>query len=355
MYPRITANLTLLRQNTDRIVDMVHAAGCSCALVTKCVCAAQPIVAMLNETEADYLADSRIANLARIKSEKPRYLLRVSQPHEAREVIAHAEISQQSEPSTIRLLGAEAKTQNRFHKVVLMVDMGDLREGVFYQNRAELVALANAVKAEPMLELFGLGVNLTCFGGIVPDETNLGGLVALAEFLRAETGLPIPMVSGGNSSSLPMLIQGLLPEGINNLRIGEGYLLGNETVAGTLLPGFHNDAFVLDAQLAEVKRKPSKPIGQSGLNAFGEAVSFEDRGEMLRGICAVGRQDIMTDGLTPIDPSVEILGSSSDHLILNLTEAGGRYRVGDKVAFTVDYGALLHAFTGGYIVKEYTE
>lgn len=353
MYPRMITNLALLRENINRIVGMAHAGGCTCALVTKCVCAAEPIVAMMNETEADFLADSRVDNLARIKSQKPRYLLRIAQPWEAEGVIAHAEISQQSEIVTIRLLGREAKRQNRLHKIVLMADMGDLREGVFYQNKKELFALARAVQEEPMLELFGLGVNLTCFGGIVPDETNLAGLVALAEELRQETDLPIPLVSGGNSSSLPMLMEGRLPKGINNLRIGEGYLLGNETVGGTRMPGFHGDAFVLEAQLVEVKNKPSKPIGTSGLNAFGEAVSFEDRGEMLRGICALGRQDVVPDGLTPMDGDVEILGASSDHLILNLTRAGNRYQVGDPVAFTADYGALLHAFTGGYIKKEY--
>ena len=132
-----------------------------------------------------------------------------------------------------------------------------------------------------MLELFGIGVNLTCFGGIIPDEDNLNELVSIAKWLRSETGLSIPFVSGGNSSSLLMLKKGKLPKGITNLRIGEGYLLGNETDTCSRMEGFYGDAFTFEASIAELKRKPSKPIGRSGYNAFGEEVSFEDRGEML--------------------------------------------------------------------------
>lgn len=355
MYPRIITDLAKLRHNIDKIVSLCHGAGCTCAIVTKCLCADARASAVIEESGADFFADSRVQNLASIRSKKPRYLLRVAQHCEAREVVENAEISQQSEVSTVRLIGAEAKRQGRRHKVVAMVDMGDLREGVFFQDRENILALARAVMGEEMLELYGVGVNLTCFGGIIPDGENLGGLVGIAEWLRRETGLAIPFVSGGNSSTLPMLLAKKLPRGVNNLRVGEGYLLGNETVEGTLMPGFYPDCFTLEAQLIEVKKKPSKPIGTSGLNAFGERVSFEDRGEQVRGILAVGRQDVVPDGLTPRDADVSILGASSDHLIVDLTRASGRYGVGDILAFTPDYGALLRAFTGGYVAKAYQD
>ncbi len=354
MYPRIVTDLEKLKHNVERVVTLCHGAGASCAIVTKCVCADARVAAVIEKSGADYIADSRLQNLASLKTRKPRYLLRVAQPCEAAQVVAHSEVSQQSEISTVRLLGAQAKRQARRHKIVLMLDMGDLREGVFCRDRAEILALAKAVACEDMLELHGVGVNLTCFGGILPDADNLGCLVEIAEWLRAETKLPIPLVSGGNSSTLPMLLEGKLPSGVNGLRIGEGYLLGNETASGTRMEGFHPDCFTLEAQLVEVKRKPSKPIGRSGPNAFGEYVSFEDRGEMLRGILAVGRQDVVPDGLAPRGAGVDILGASSDHLIVDLTRAGEQYRVGDVLSFTPDYGALLRAFTSAYVEKAYT-
>lgn len=353
MYPRIITDLEKLRHNIDRIAGLCHSAGCTCAIVTKCVCADERIAAVIDASDADCFADARIQNLARLKTKKPRYLLRIAQLCEVAQVVAHSEVSLQSERTTIQALGAQAKLQNRLHKVVLMLDMGDLREGVFFRDKEEILSLANAVRDQEMLELFGVGVNLTCFGGILPDAENLGGLAAIAAWLRRETGLAIPLVSGGNSSTLPMLLDGTLPAGINHLRIGEGYLLGNETVECTLMDGFYPDSFTLEAQLVEVRRKPSKPVGHSGLNAFREPVIFEDRGPMLRGILAIGRQDVVHEGLVPHDADVEIIGASSDHLLVNLTQAGDRYRVGDVISFTPSYSALLRLFTGAYVERAY--
>lgn len=353
MYPRVVVDMKKLKHNMDAITAMCHQQGLSVALVTKCVCAAEPIVELINSTQADFIADSRLLNLKRIKTDKPKYLLRIAQPCEAEEVIEYCDISQQSELMTIRLLAEQAELQDKPHKIVLMVDLGDLREGVFYKNRDELKTLALAVKDAKMLELFGIGVNLTCFGGIIPDEDNLNELVSIAKWLRSETGLSIPFVSGGNSSSLLMLKKGKLPKGITNLRIGEGYLLGNETDTCSRMEGFYGDAFTFEASIAELKRKPSKPIGRSGYNAFGEEVSFEDRGEMLRAILAVGRQDIPFDGLTPLEEGVEILGSSSDHLIVNLTNARSDFAVGDVLRFNMNYVAVLDAYTSEFIEKGY--
>lgn len=352
MYPRIIADLDQLRENMERMIALCHGQGLTAALVSKCVCADARIAAVMAETGADFLADSRVQNLARLPRSKPRYLLRVAQPSEVDDVVCHAEVSQQSEPYTVRLLGDAAARQGRRHKVVLMIDMGDLREGVPFFDMEGVHALAEAVIACPALELYGVGVNMTCFGGVLPSQENLSGLVRIADGLRRRYGLPIPFVSGGNSSALTMLREGTIPKGITNLRIGEGWLLGNDTGALKPMEGFHSGCFTLEAQLVEVKRKPSKPIGDCGANAFGEKVEFEDRGEMLRGICAIGRQDVEPGGLTPQDARVEILGASSDHLIVNLTEAPG-YRVGDVLSFNLDYGALLHVYTSEYVFKAY--
>ena len=89
------------------------------------------------------------------------------------------------------------------------------------------------------------------------------------------------------------------------------------------------------------------------MNAFGESVEFEDRGEMLRAILAIGRQDADIGGLTPLDEGAEILGASSDHLIVNLTEAKGSFAVGDVLRFGVSYGALLNVYSGVYVDKIY--
>ncbi|MEG1894227.1 MAG: alanine/ornithine racemase family PLP-dependent enzyme [Clostridia bacterium] len=351
-YPLITADLVKLKHNIDKLCALCHANGLTMAAVTKCVCAQPRITELINTTDVDFIADSRILNLAGIMTDKPRMLIRIPMPGEVQDVVANSEISLNSEIATIRLLGEAAKAQRRRHRIVLMVDMGDLREGVFFGDEAAIIKTAAAVLDFPELELYGVGVNLTCFGGIMPDKTNLGGLIMITERLRERFSIPIPMVSGGNSSTMGMIYAGEVPKGITNLRIGEAYLLGSDTSVGRLMNGYYGDAFTLSAALVEVQRKPSFPIGKAGANAFGEQVAFIDKGEMLRGILALGRQDTNTDGLVPRDKRIDILGGSSDHTILDLTRAS-EYRVGDTVDFTPDYGALLKAYTGRYIQKQY--
>ncbi len=92
------------------------------------------------------------------------------------------------------------------------------------------------------------------------------------------------------------------------------------------------------------------PFGNRGKNAFGEILSFKDRGMMRRAIVGVGRQDILVSGLTPLQP-LEILGSSSDHIILDAKDID--LKPGDEVPFSLNYGALLSVMTSPYVYKTY--
>lgn len=351
-YPRLTADLGKLRHNLDVLQGICRKHGIEMAAVTKVVCADPRIVALLEDSPVAILADARVRNLQSMRTTKPRMLMRLSMPSEVEAVVACAEISLQSEIHTLRCLAAAAQRQGVRHKVVLMIDMGDLREGIFFQDREQIHLTVEEVLAHPHLELHGIGVNLTCYGAILPDQENLGGLVALADEIRKRYGIALPMVSGGNSSTIGMVREGRAPAGITNLRLGEALMLGNDTATCCLMEGLHGDAFTLSAELIELQRKPSKPIGTSGANAFGEKVTFEDHGPQLRGILAVGRQDVVAEGLTPHDTRVRLLGASSDHLLVDLSEAP-EYRVGDPLHFNPDYGALLRASTSPYVHKDY--
>lgn len=350
--PFITADLHKLRHNAETLAAHCHAHGVSLAAVTKCVSADERITAVLADS-ADMLADSRTQNLHKLPMDKPRLLLRVPMLSETAEAVAVSEMSLQSEIDTIRRFGQEAARQGKQHRVILMIDLGDLREGILFSDSLGIERAARAVLAEPALTLYGLGTNLTCFGGILADEENLGRLVDIAAGLRRQFDTALPLVSGGNSSSIGLMLAGGLPQGVNHLRLGEAILLGNDTAACTALPGLYGDAFCLSAELVEIQKKPSLPIGVSGANAFGEPVHFEDEGEQLRGILAIGRQDTNAEGLRPLDKDICILGASSDHLIVNLGQSKTEYRVGDILSFVPDYGALLKAYTSPYVSKAY--
>ena len=164
--------------------------------------------------------------------------------------------------------------------------------------------------------------------------------------------MKLQYVSGGNSGSLPLLLEKGLPKGINHLRIGEAILQGGrDTFYDEPWTALNRNAFLLEGELIEVKRKPSRPIGKTSVDAFGNVPTFVDRGERLRGILNIGREDVSPENLTPLDQRVELLGASSDHLILDLEAMDPLPEVGDKIQFHMGYSALLAAMTSEYVIK----
>ncbi len=353
-WPRVCCDRTKLRENVETLSALLHRRGALFAAVTKGVSAAEPIAELLLASSCDWLADARVQNLARLPAGKPRLLIRSSQAAEVEEVVRWADVSYESEPETLRLLGREAQRQGKRHGVLLALDMGDLREGCFFQNREDILRTARTAAGEPGLELLGIGTNLGCYGGVKTTPENMGALVEIARWLREELALPLPLVSGMSTAAQGMLWDGTMPLAVNHGRFGEAWLVGHDSVSGEAVPGMHRDAFVLEAQLIEIKTKPSKPVGDIGGDAFGHVVLRPDRGTMRRGILAVGVQDIDRDCLEPLDEGVEILGGSSDHTIVNLS--GERaWKPGDVLRFRMAYGAVLRAYTSAYVKKEYTQ
>ncbi len=313
------------------------------------------------EGGAGALADSRIENLAELRQAGldrhpwtghpvPLYLLRLPAISQAREVVEVADGSLNSELETIRVLGLAARARGVRHRVLLMIDLGDLREGLWADQALEAALITAKVVG---IELEGLGTNLTCYGGVVPTPENLGSLVRLAREVEDRLGRPLTVVSGGNSSSLGLAFSGQLPGGVTDLRVGEGILLGRETCHRHPLSGAHLDALKILAEVIELKDKPSLPVGRTSQDAFGGRPSPADRGIRRRAILALGRQDAVPGGLEPLLPGIEILGASSDHLILDVSDCPETIRIGTVIEFIPQYGCLLAAATSPYVDKVY--
>lgn len=357
MYPQMIIDLKKLNENLNVVGKLSKAGHCSMMIVTKSFCADSRIVGeILQNDYVDYLADSRIKNIATYSDKahmvgKETVLLRLPMHTEIEEVVQYADISLNSEIETLRLLDKEAGKQNKTHKIILMVDLGDLREGMFYKDEDEIMAVCGEVLKMRHTQLFGIGTNLTCYGAIIPKSDNLGVLAQLAARVEREFSIKLPMVSGGNSSSVYLIPKKELPAGINNLRLGESFILGNETAYTNRIEGTHNDAVTLRAQIIELKKKPSLPLGEVGVDAFGQVPVYEDRGIISRAILAVGKQDANPDGLTPVDSNVDILGGSSDHIIADVSK--GNYKLGDTIDFVPDYGSFLKLFTSAYVSRVY--
>ena len=354
MYPRLVINLEKIRQNVRAMRALTSKAGLEMGIVTKSFTADRKIVETVVDEGVDFLADARIDNI-KSYADLPvkKLLLRIVQDCEIEEVIKYADISLNSEIETIRKMDKEAQKQGKTHKVVLMIDLGDLREGIFYENEEEILKVAEEINSLKNIDLHGVGVNLTCYGAIIPKNDNLSRLVKIAEKIEAKLGFKLPMISGGNSSSIYLIDKGELPKGITSLRIGEAFILGNETAYGNRVEGTANDAVLLEGQLVEIKNKPTYPIGEIGVDAFGQVPHYDDEGIAKRGILAFGRQDMVLDGLMPVDEKIKVLGASSDHTIVNLTHSDKDYKLGDIVNFRLSYGALLAAFTSKYVDRVY--
>ncbi len=257
-----------------------------------------------------------------------------------------ADISLNTEPRTLQALSAASVAAGRVHQVLLMVELGDLREGIPLPDVPRIAAAASAL---PGLDLIGIGCNLACYGGIAPDDDNMAALSRLAADLEKQLDRRLAIISGGNSANHTWLTTTAKPSRINNLRLGELLLLGRETLERRAVPGLHTDAFTLKAEVIEANVKPTVPSGTICQDAFGKVPVFADRGDLPRAILALGRQDTWVPGLRPRG-DLALLGASSDHVILDTSRQ--RLEVGDEVELDLDYAALLAAMTSPFVGKE---
>lgn len=352
-YPCILINLKKIKHNVKTIISLCKTKNIEVAGVTKVFCARKPIVNAYIEGGINTIGDSRIENIKRLKDYHcKKILLRIPMESNVNDVIKYCDISLNSELDTIKKLSKVARKMNKIHSIILMIDVGDLREGILAE---DVISTVKEINKLHNIKLLGIGTNLTCYGGVIPDENNLGKLVSLKNEIQRLFNLELSIISGGNSSSLYMVLNGTIPEGINQLRIGEGIVLGRETAFGNPIPECFNDAFLLKGEIIEIKNKPTVPTGKIGMDAFGETPEYEDKGIRKRAIIALGRQDINIDGLFPVDENINFFGGSSDHLLIDITDCKCDYKIGDIIDFTMDYGCLLKAMTSPYVKKYYVD
>lgn len=348
----VTVDLTKIAENTRRIVAALP--GVDVVAVTKVVCGSPQVARAILAGGATALGESRVENAARLRSagiSAPIWLLRAPTPSLAGEAVRVSDVAVVSEIVVVDALDAAAACAGRTYGVLVMVDIGDLREGMMPE---EVPGFLERVARCAHIDIIGLGASLTCYGAIVPDDRNLAQLASLTTAAEKQLGRKLT-VSGGSSTSLDPVIHGRAPGAIDNLRIGEAIVLGVDPATRLPIPDLplHAHAVTLSAPVIECKIKPSMPIGTSAQDAFGRAPTFVDRGLRRRAICAIGRQDAPAEGLTPLDPRVQVLGASSDHLVLDVHDLPEQPAIGDAIEFRPGYSAVLGLFTSEYVLKEY--
>jgi predicted amino acid racemase/uncharacterized NAD-dependent epimerase/dehydratase family protein len=348
--PRIEIDLTKIAHNAEVLLKLYGSKGIEIMGVTKGMCGEPAFAKILINKGIHILADSKIKNLKKMREAEIKaefVLLRTPAFSEIEAVVKYADISLNTELAVIKSLSAVAKKNNTFHKIILMLELGDLREGIMPENLEEFIQEVLKLSG---VKIVGIGANFACFGGVKPTEENMGKLSSLAIEIENKFSLSLSYISGGNSASYSWFMATESIGKVNNLRVGESILLGRETLYRRKIPGLYTDAFKFFAEVIESKIKPSVPYGEIAQNSLGILPKYQERGKIRRAILGVGFQDVLVSGITP-KLDIEILGSSSDHIVVDAKKID--LQVGDEIEFSLNYGAILSVMTSPNVCKKY--
>ncbi|HOJ95203.1 MAG TPA: alanine racemase, partial [Fervidobacterium nodosum] len=300
-FPRMIIDLDLIAYNVQKISRLCHENGIELVGVTKLSVGNSRIAKVIRQNGADKLGDSRLKNISKFNEEGipgPYQLLRIPMLSELPTAIKYVDEFLVSMPEIAYQIDTIAKRVQRNVEIIYMVDVGDLREGVWFENAVE--EIYKVYKNLTFVNLKGIGTNVGCYGGVLPTQENTNTLLNIKKELERLLGYELA-VSGGSTVTLKMLEEGNLPKGVTQFRIGEGIFLGTDATGDRDIPYLSQDTLILEAEIVEVDQKPSVPVGKIGKDAFGRTPHFENRGTRKRIILAIGEQDVKPDGLKPIE------------------------------------------------------
>jgi len=362
VYPVLEVNLSGFYHNSKLVVDLCKNKGIQVAGVVKGMDSYEhsytEIARQMLKAGCTMIGDSRINTIKRMRETGMNaevLLIRIPMPSELADVVEYADISLNSELENIKKMNSIAGSNRKIHKVILMMDLGDLREG--YSAEDELIRDAILIESElDNIHLCGVGTNLGCYGSIKPDIVNLTKLISIAESVEKEIGRKLEIISGGATSTLPMVMDNTIPNRINHLRVGEGIATARDLqdIWGLDMKGFRRDNYRILAQVIEIKNKSSYPIGQIFVDAFGNTPVYKDKGIRKRALVALGKRDIGDIfSVVPTMKGIIVEGGSSDHTILDVTDCETEIKLGDIIQFEARYEAMIHSTYSSSVVKEY--
>ena len=354
----ITLNLNKLKDNYEYLDQLFKQNHIQWGIVVKMLCGNKKYLEKVLSLGIKQVCDSRISNLKIIKSIAPdieTVFIKPAAKRNAARVVEYADISFNTELETIKLLSKAAVNQNKTHRIMIMIELGELREGVMRDNFIEFYS---NVFELPNIKVIGIGTNLTCMYGVLPNEDKLIQLSLYKQLLEAKFNKQIPYISGGASVTIPLILNGLIPSGINHFRVGETLYLGTDVYYSKPYDHMHNDVFKLFAEIIELNEKPSIPSGELGHNLTGEVASFDQTlmgTSSYRAIVDVGLLDVEDGHIYPVDKCMQIVGASSDMIVVDLGENPRKLKVGDSIEFSLDYMGILRIMNSDYVEKKFEE
>lgn len=347
-YPCLELHTERLEHNAREVISRCNDAGISVCGVIKGCNGIPEVARIFRRCGAASIGTSRLEQVAACRDagvEGPYLLLRVPALTELPGVVELCDASLQSERTVLDALETECARQGKRHGVILMADLGDLREG--FWDKDEMASVCEHVERDlPHIDLLGVGVNLGCYGSIRPTTEKMEELVTIARAVEERIGRKLDIVSGGATSTYTLVHWGEAMSGINHLRIGEGILLAKDLQIDwgiTDMDYLRMDTFTLKGEVLEIRQKPSYPQGEFAIDAFGNRPTYVDKGPQIRALLGFGRADVgSVESLIPCEAGMTVIGGSSDHCIVDATHCRP-LKVGDIVEFRLCYSHLLYA------------
>lgn len=344
-----------LRHNFNFLKDLFDSHKLHWGVVSKLLCGNEVFIKELIDLGVKEIHDSRISNLQKVKeinADVQTVYIKPPAKENVENLIRYADVSMNTEYYTLKLLSDEAHKQNRVHKVIIMIETGDLREGVMGEH---LVDFYSSCFELPNIEIVGIGTNLNCLHGVMPSQDKLIQLSLYKQIIELKFNRTIPWISGGTSVTIPLIMNRQIPQGVNHFRVGETLYFGVNLFEDKLIPGMREDVFEFAAQIIEITKKPMIPIGELGTNPQGDVMEVDTAlyGQThYRAILDVGLLDLDPKYIVPIKDNFEVVGASSDMLVLDLGKNEASHKVGDILRFRLKYMGALQLLNSDYIEKK---
>lgn len=305
------------------------------------------------------VGDSRLSSLKNLKAVNPDmrtiYIKPPAQVY-ADEVVKYADISLNSSFSTILSLNEAAKRINKVHQIIIMIELGELREGI---KQSDIMTFYEKVFDLSNIEVIGIGSNLGCMYGIAPTYEKLLQLTQYKALISDKFKKDLKFISGGSSITLPLIENQTIPTDINHFRIGEAAFFGVTPLTNQKFNELSIDTFEFTANIIELEDKNTVPEGIISDANIGHTAAFDENKKdeiTVKAILDFGLLDVDKTDLEVIDKSLIFVGITSDMIVVDLgtnrTKDGiKKYSIGDKIRFKPNYMAVARLLNSKFIDK----
>lgn len=303
------------------------------------------------------VGDSRLTSLKNLKEVNPKMrTIYIKPPAEiyAKDIVKYADVSLNSSFTTILALNEAAQKAQAIHQIIIMIEMGELREGV---NRSDIMDFYKKVFKLSNIDVIGIGSNLGCMYGVEPTYDKLLQLSLYKELIAAKFSKKLKYISGGTSITLPLIEQNIVPKDINHFRIGEAAFFGVSPLDNKQFKNLNTDTFQFKANIIELEEKKIVPDGIISEANIGHTANFNlinKNKTSIKAILDFGMLDVDREDIEPLDPNISFVGITSDMLVVDLGENHNKkYTIGSEIIFRPNYMAVARLLNSKFIAKRF--